>query len=413
MNQLATIVRTIKLHIHADEDVDALFRGLTRRYSIACNDISLYVFNNGFPLNTNVIQSEMYHYIRDVHGLKSQMTISAIKTVVARYRALQTKLFDNPFRYKDEDGNWITIPRTLEWLWKPVVFSRPQADLVRGRDYSFTKGGSVISINTLDKRVHLSYDLPKCYKKYFNSEWRLGTGKLVSLKGEWYLHISASLDIPDTFDPQNPTHIVGLDRGLRFLTVSYDETGRCRFVSGQDIMKKRESFAACRAELQAKGTKSAKRRLKALSGRENRWMTDLNHQFSKTLVQTYGAGTLFAIEDLTGVSFSEEILSNRGKEQRRQLRSWAFYQFEQFLTYKAEAAGAAVLKVPAAYTSQRCPKCGRIHKENRKHDIHEYVCDTCGYRSNDDRVGAMNIYQLAVMYVAGDPAPTFAPKKKN
>ena len=27
--------------------------------------------------------------------------------------------------------------------------------------------------------------------------------------------------------------------------------------------------------------------------------------------------------------------------------------------------------------------------------IHEYVCDLAGYRSNDDRVGAMNIYQLA------------------
>lgn len=42
-----------------------------------------------------------------------------------------------------------------------------------------------------------------------------------------------------------------------------------------------------------------------------------------------------------------------------------------------------VLEVDQAYTSQRCPKCGRIHKENRDHDTHTYTCDCCGYQSNE------------------------------
>lgn len=66
--------------------------------------------------------------------------------------------------------------------------------------------------------------------------------------------------------------------------------------------------------MQAKGTKSAKRKLKALSGRENRWMSDVNHQLSKALVDYYGANTLFVMEDLAGVSFDEMNLSNRGKQ---------------------------------------------------------------------------------------------------
>ena len=37
-------------------------------------------------------------------------------------------------------------------------------------------------------------------------------------------------------------------------------------------------------------------------------------------------------------------------------------QFEQDLTYKAQAIGSQVLKVKPDYTSQRCPKCGRIQK---------------------------------------------------
>ena len=46
------------------------------------------------------------------------------------------------------------------------------------------------------------------------------------------------------------------------------------------------------------------------------------------------------------------------------------------------------------YTSQRCPKCGRINKDNRDHDLHLYHCDCCGYSSNDDRIAAINIQYL-------------------
>ena len=70
--------------------------------------------------------------------------------------------------------------------------------------------------------------------------------------------------------------------------------------------------------------KSAKRRLKAISGRENRWMSDVNHQISKTLVERYGEDTLFVLEDLTGVSVEERNLSRTAK-QNYDLRSWSFY----------------------------------------------------------------------------------------
>lgn len=83
------------------------------------------------------------------------------------------------------------------------------------------------------------------------------------------------------------------------------------------------------------------------------------------------------------------------------------------LIYKAAEVGSFVMKVPANYTSQRCPKCGRIHKENRNHKTHEYICDACGYRSNDDRIGAINLYELGTMYVSGDTNPRFGVRKVN
>lgn len=140
-------------------------------------------------------------------------------------------------------------------------------------------------------------------------------------------------------------------------------------------------------------------------------MSDVNHQISKTLVRKYGEGTLFVLEDLTGVSFNEESLSAWTNNGCRELRSWSFYQLEQFLAYKSQETVSEVIKVAADYTSQRCPKCGRIHKENRKHETHEYICDSCGFRSNDDRVGAMNIQVLGTLYISGDNHPRFGARK--
>lgn len=134
-------------------------------------------------------------------------------------------------------------------------------------------------------------------------------------------------------------------------------------------------------------------------------MSDVNHCLSKTLVKKYDSDTLFVIEDLTGISFAEKNL-HRGAKANNDLRSWSFYQLEEFLSYKAHVRRSEVLKVAAKYTSQRCPKCGSIVKSNRHHDTHEYRCQ-CGYRSNDDRVGAMNIQLLGTLWISGEEHPHF------
>jgi transposase, IS605 orfB family len=331
------------------------------------------------------------------------MAQSAVRTAIARYKTVQTQLSQKPYRYKDENGNWCSIYRTLEWLWKPVFFKRPQVDLVRDRDYSFVGDGKTLSINTLGRRIKCSF-FGEHFAEYLDGSYNLGTAKLVELNGLWYLHIPVMKEVED-FEKENVRHVVGIDRGLRFLTVSYDEQGKTEFVSGKKIATKRRKFREVRRQLQSKGTKSAKRRLKKLSGRENRWMSDVNHQISKTLVRKYGENTLFVLEDLTGVSFEESNLS-RGAKQNYDLRSWSFYQLEQFLTYKAHENKSEVLKVSAKYTSQRCPKCGTIHKENRDHSKHLYSCQ-CGYKSNDDRIGAMNIQLLGTMWISGDNHPRY------
>ena len=376
---------------------------MTEQYRQACNFVSQYIFDNQFDLTYQILNKKLYSDLRGLFGLKSQLAQSSIKTTIARYKTVKQQLFQNPYRYKDEDGRWQRIPKTLEWLWNPVFFRRPQADLVRNRDYSFVDDGQVLSINTLGKRTKCTFE-GEHFAGYLNVSYQLGTAKLVELKGRWYLHIPVTKAVED-FQKECVRHVVGIDRGLHFLAVSYDEQGKTKFVSGKKIATKRHKFQEVRKQLQAKGTKSAKRKLKAISGRENRWMSDVNHQISKTLVQKYGKDTLFVLEDLAGVSFEESNLSRTAK-QNYDLRSWSFYQLEQFLTYKAHENRSEVLKVSAKYTSQRCPKCGIIRKANRDHHKHLYSCQ-CGYKSNDDRIGAMNIQLLGTMWISGDTHPQY------
>ena len=413
---MSVITQTMKLLFYPDaQDIPSLVK-ITQTYADACNHVSQYIFDHDFCLNSVELQKPLYPVLRGQFGLKSQFAISVVKTVTARYKAVKEQLQQRPYKWQDEKGRTHYIQRDLEWLWQPISFQRPQADCVRGRDYSFVKnknGEMLLSLNTLEGRIKAKFEMPEYFEKYFNDGWKFGTGKIVNECDKWYLHIPMTKKNEKEFDLDEAKHVVGVDRGLRFIMTTYDETGKTHFFSGKEVMKKREKFQDVRFELQSRGTKSAKRALKRISGRENRWMSDMNHCLSKTLVELYGEDTLFVLEDLQGISFSDDNLSNRTKEQRRELRTWAFYQLEFDLDYKARRNKSMVLKVKPDYTSQRCPKCGRIHKDNRKHETHEYICDNCGYRSNDDRIGAMNIQTLGALYVSGDTHPRFGKRKEK
>lgn len=375
-------------------------------YRDACNYTSQYIFNHDFVLKQSDLQAVLYHELRNRFGLKSQMTQSVFKTVIACYKTVQTQLRKQRVwdGYK-KDNHGKDVPnytnKDLTFLWKPIVFKRPQLDLVRNRDYSFKD--NLLSMNTINGRITVKvYNLSE--NPYFDGSWKLGTGKVVRNGKHWFFHVAVSKELPE-FELPQLKHVVGIDRGLRQILTTYDEKGQTRFVNGAFIAKKRNHHARLRARLQAKGTKSAKRRLRALSGRESRWMSDVNHQLSKTLVQTYGKQTLFVLEDLTGMTF--DTIRSRKKKNRYEHHSWSFYDLEQKLRYKAHLNESEVVLVDAHYTSQRCPKCGVIDKSNRNKGIHQYTCSNCSYSSNDDRVGAMNIYELGKWYVSGVEKPAF------
>lgn len=399
--------RVIKARIVFDNQNDILKMVESQEaFRQGCNFVSDYIFNNDFPLNATALNKVVYNDLRERFGLKSQMAQSCIRTVVARYKTVQTQLRKQRVwdgYKKDNHGKDVKnyISKDLTFLWKPIVFNRPQLDLVRNRDYSYTKDNKM-SLNTIHGRVIVKpiYD---GFKQYFDGSWTLGTAKILKSGKHWFMYIAVTKTIDDiTVKPKN---VVGIDRGLRQIMTTYDQKGNTFFYSGKQISHKRRNYARLRKELQSKNTKSAKRRLKQIGERESRWMNDVNHCLSKTLVEQYGKHTLFVLEDLTNVTF--DTVNNRKKENRYEHHSWSFYDLEQKLVYKALSNNSQVITVSAHYTSQRCPKCGFIDKDNRNKTKHEFCCKQCSYTSNDDRTAAMNIQFLGTLYNSGIDKPHF------
>lgn len=104
--------------------------------------------------------------------------------------------------------------KTLEHLQKPIFFSRPQADLIRNRDYEINFDTKKVKITTMSGRHEFDFEC-KSYDKFLQGDWKLGTAKLLKANGYWYLHIAVTKIVPEAEGPFE--NIIGIDRGLNFV----------------------------------------------------------------------------------------------------------------------------------------------------------------------------------------------------
>ncbi|WP_246589273.1 transposase [Methanofollis formosanus] len=186
----------------------------------------------------------------------------------------------------------------------------------------------------------------------------------------------------------------GVDVGQNFLAVASTTDKKCRFFCGGKAKDLRNIYSTMRKRLQSKGTRSAKRMLKHLSGRERRLMTDMNHRVSKEIVEfaVQNNVDVIGLEDLSGIRDRTET----SKKQRYTHHSWAFFELQSFIEYKAGEKGISTVYVDPAYTSQTCPQCNHISKNNRHRK--SFVCECCGHSLHADLIGARNIESRARTY---------------
>lgn len=397
---------TCKIRLYPSAEQASQLKQVMLEYQRLCNETSQYLFNNSL-FDKKGLQRELndalYYQFRNDSFLGAGLVQSVFKTVIARYKTVATQMKQQPFKYWDDNTKHLyKVERDLSWLQKPIQFRRPQADYVRTKNYSLVNHAEQISLNGVNGRLKVAYDL-RNQAFLLRDDIKLGTAKLVTSGNHWFFHVSFTMEVPD-FQLENVQHVVGIDRGLRFLVTVQDEHGKTGFVNGGKLKHYRQHMKHLRQQLQKKHTRSSYRRIKAIHNRENRYVTYMNHCISKALVMKYQEPTLFVLEDLTNI---RPTLTKVKRQNRYNQVSWPFYQLQTMLEYKAKRQSSKVVYVDAYKTSQRCPRCGRINKNNRDHDTHCYKCDRCGYVSNDDRIGAMNILQLGTMYRSGVKKPSF------
>jgi IS605 OrfB family transposase len=224
---------------------------------------------------------------------------------------------------------------------------------------------------------------------------KIGAAKLWYSKPTkiYYLLVSMEVEVPE----QRATEIkrvVGVDVGQRYIAVVADTQNKTQFFSGKEVRHKASRYARARKSLQRKGTRSATRRLVALSGRERRFIADKNHCIAKQVVTP---GTLIGLENLSHIRERTKPKRKGKKASKKQRRAnsnkarWSFAELHGFIDYKAVLSGSLAVKVDAHYTSQACPCCGHTSKENRPNKGLTFVCHSCGYTLHADLIGARNV----------------------
>ena len=204
-------------------------------------------------------------------------------------------------------------------------------------------------------------------------------------KKEWYLIIFINVQEPK---PKVSNKILGIDRGCKHVAVCSDNT----FFSSKHLINVKSRYHYLRKRLQSKGTKSSKKLLKKISGREHRFVQDVNHCISKKIVNMLFDTFVF-----------EKLHIKRKKEQGKRFNSilngWSYFQLEQFVAYKAALAGKQVAYVDARYTSQKCSRCGHVARSNRVSQA-SFRCKVCGFRLHADLNASRNIEQNFIATLA-------------
>ena len=241
--------------------------------------------------------------------------------------------------------------------------------------------------------------LPKIgWMGYRKSRDIIGTIKnvTVSRRGEkWDVSIQTEYEVVSS--APNPSEI-GIDMGVkRFATLSNGD-----FVEPLNPFKQeQEKLAKLQRKLarQKKGSRNS-RKTKRKIARLHRYIADSRrdflHKISTKIAKNH---SIIYVEDLKVSNMSASASGTKespGKNVRqksglnRSILDQGWYGFFQMLSYKLEQRGGKLIKVDPRNTSRTCPRCGLASAENRKSQA-TFACIGCGYRSNADEVGAINI----------------------
>ena len=221
--------------------------------------------------------------------------------------------------------------------------------------------------------------IPAYWQEIANT-WKNSSADLfVDRQGRLWLNVVMQKDVLEV----EPTgEVIGIDLGI--VNPATDSNGTYYGSSHWASVEKRRKTLV--SKLQSKGTKSAKRHLKKLSGTRVRFRSDCDHVISRQIVNHLKSGDTIVFEDLKNIRGRNSL----GKKMRERIHSWSFDRLQFCVSYKALEKGIAVEYCDPRYSSQRCNKCSHTERANRQSQA-EFECVKCGHQDNADRNAARNI----------------------
>ncbi|MDX2704561.1 transposase [Streptomyces sp. PA03-6a] len=331
----------------------------------AANWVSQVAYERGVPREYE-LRKHTYVQLKE-RGFGAQAAQHVIKKVRDAYSTLHASLRTGNL---GREGS----KRRIKAESKPIAFRPEAAQPYDDRCLSWQYDARTVSIWTLHGRIKglrfaCSPEALKTLQKY-----RKGESDLLERDGIFYL--IATCEVPEA-EQYEPDAFIGVDLGIvNIATTStgYQAAGRC-------LNRYRKRQLTLRKKLQTKGTKSAKRRLKARARAEARHVKNTNHIIAKTIVtEAERTGCGLSLEELKGIRIRVRLR----KPQRVALHTWAFAQLGDFIVYKARRAGVPVIFVDPAYSSKECAQCGHVDRLNRISQA-KFACRSCGVVAHADR----------------------------
>ena len=353
------MLRTISIKLDTSVEQSESLRLVQQSFTWACNYLVPIVQENRCWNRKDLHHAAYYQVKAQSRAPGSQMICNAIRTVCDAYKVLKLKRSQE-------------IPT--------ITFRANSSVHYDKRTYSLKHGS--ISLYTLDGRMKVLMLLGDFQKKYLE-HGKPREAELICKQGTWFFNLVLELVSPKL--SIDMLRALGVDLGENNTAA----TSSGKLYGGGKVRHARDRALALRRRLQSNGSKSAKQLLQKISGKEARHMRHVNHCVSKAIVADAIAAkcNTIALEKLTNIR--KRIKA--GKRMRSRLHRWAWAQLQNFITYKAEAAGLLIKFVNPAYTSKTCSVCGKLGIRTK----HRLKCDNCGIQRHSDLNASLNIRRIA------------------
>src|SRR6266705_6289111 len=321
--------RTVKIQLHPTPEQAIALQETLRQFTEAFNAVCAYGWQHAEKNGVRLHHATERETKTASHGLVYDLLIQArVKATEALKSALTWKA-KHEASYPKQVAKALERGKTAP-KFKPVHCPASKSCSVRYNEKTYTLNWEKqqVRLSTSTGKQSIPFTVPAYSAKYYGG--KVTTADLCFRKGTWWLHVVVNVPEPVV---AHSDEVVGVDLGLNRPAV----TSTRQFLGNRHWKEiDRRSFRL-RRKLQSNGSKSAKRHLKKLSKRLQRFHRDCDHVLSKRIVQNAPPGSTIVFENLTNIRDSSRIGDGTGKKRdtKRRLHGWSFAQLYSFTLYKS------------------------------------------------------------------------------